>query len=148
VSVPYIFVTTEPTTDGSLEDFLEHNPVFAEFVTASGPGLIDLQVSKDDMRTELTLVFVFRDAQAAEPHMQFAREKLGRGLEIELDGGLDAALSVASTALAQQSRGLQRAATHRQAAASWRRRTSGRVDGQADSAWRDLFRRVVQVLPR
>jgi quinol monooxygenase YgiN len=148
VSAPYIFITTQSTTEGSLQDYLEHNLAFAEFLKASEPSLVDFQVYIDQQRTEVTLVFVFRDAEAAEIHMQVAREKLGRGLEIELDGGLDAAFSVASTALDQQARGLRRAATHRQAAAPWQRRTGQRVEGQTDSSWRDLYRRVAQLSRR
>lgn len=53
-----------------------------EFLEANEPRLLDFHAAMNEQQTEVTFLFVFPDAEAAEVHMQVAREHIGRGLEI------------------------------------------------------------------
>jgi hypothetical protein len=140
VPAPYIFVTTQTMPQGSVHEFLEHHPALAELLSASQPSRIGLRTRVNREQSEVTFVLVFANAQAAAAHLPAAREKLGLGVEIELNGELDAVLRAASTALAQQVRGL-RLAIHP-------RGTGTPVGRTAHASWRDLFGRRVQEAPR
>jgi quinol monooxygenase YgiN len=82
MSAPFIFVTTHTINDGKLDDYLEQNREFVEFLEANEPGLQEFHVYMNDRRTQVTFLFVFPDAEAADVHMQVASEKIGRGLKI------------------------------------------------------------------
>ena len=82
MSAPFIFITTHVLNEGKLEDYLDQNRDFRDFVEANGPRLLDFQVYMSEDQSEVTFVFVYPDAAAADHHMQIARERIGRGLEI------------------------------------------------------------------
>lgn len=82
MTAPFIFVTTHTLDEGVLDEYMAQDGEFRAFLQENEPDLLDYQVFMDDDQTEVTFVFVFRDASAADHHMQIARELIGRGLEI------------------------------------------------------------------
>jgi hypothetical protein len=79
---PFIFVTTHTINAGLLDEYEAQHGPFIDFVRENEPRLIDFQAFMDEDRTEVTFLFVFPDAEAADAHMQVAREKIGQGLEV------------------------------------------------------------------
>ena len=82
MTAPFIFVTTHTLGDGVLDEYLAQDAESHAFLEENEPDLLDYQVFMDEEQTQVTLVFVFRDAAAADRHMQLAGELIARGLEI------------------------------------------------------------------
>lgn len=82
MSAPFIFMTTHTIEESNLDEYMRQDGEFAEFLEANEPDLIEYGVYINDEQTEVTFMFVFPDAQAADTHMQVARDKIGQGLEI------------------------------------------------------------------
>lgn len=83
MSAPFIFVTTHTLNEGVLGEYMSQDAEFRSFLEKNEPDLLDYQVYMDDEQSEVTFIFVFRGADAADHHMQVAGgELIGRGLEI------------------------------------------------------------------
>jgi hypothetical protein len=82
MATPFTFITTHSINEGRLAEYWAQNAAFAEFVAANEPDLLEFGTFMNDDQTEVTFVFGFPDAAAADRHMQVAREKIGQGLEI------------------------------------------------------------------
>ena len=82
MATPFTFITTHSINEGRLDEYWAQNAAFAEFVAANEPDLLEFGTFMNDEQTEVTFVFGFPDAAAADRHMQVAREKIGQGLEI------------------------------------------------------------------
>lgn len=82
MQAPFIFITTHAINDGAAEAYEAQHGAFADFVNANEPDLLSFQAWMSDDRTEVTFIFVFPDAEAADRHMEIARDKIGQGLEI------------------------------------------------------------------
>lgn len=89
MEAPFIFVTTHSINDGKLDEYEAQHGPFVEFIEAHEPRLLDFQAYMNEARTEVTFLFTFPDAEAADFHMQVAREKIGAGLEITRTASLD-----------------------------------------------------------
>lgn len=82
MSEPFIFLTSHTLNDGELAAYMAQNRAFAAFLEAHEPRLLDFRVYMNDEQTEVTFVFVFPDAEAADAHMQLSRDYIARGLQI------------------------------------------------------------------
>ncbi|HEX7097811.1 MAG TPA: hypothetical protein VF377_01115 [Acidimicrobiia bacterium] len=82
MSAPFIFVTTHTLNEGVLDEYMAQDAEFRSFLEENEPDLLDYQVYMDEGQSEVTFIFVFRDAGAADHHMKVANELIGRGLGI------------------------------------------------------------------
>jgi hypothetical protein len=81
-SAPFIFTTTHSINEGALEAYTEQQAAFARFVEAHEPRLTAFHAYTNLDETEVTFVFLFPDAAAAEAHLEVAHELIGRGLQV------------------------------------------------------------------
>jgi hypothetical protein len=81
-SAPFIFITTHSINEGELEAYTEQQAAFARFVEAHEPRLTAFHAYTNHEGTEVTFVFLFPDAAAAEAHLEVAHELIGRGLRL------------------------------------------------------------------
>jgi hypothetical protein len=82
VSGPFTFVTTHTINDGRLADYMRQHSEFITLLETNEPRLLDFRAHMNEEQTEVTFLFAFPDAEAADVHMQVAREHIGRRLEI------------------------------------------------------------------
>jgi len=82
MSAPFILITSHRINEGELEDYLELNRQYMEFVKANDPSLTEFHVYINEQQTEVSYVHVFVDADTADVHLQASREWIGRGLEL------------------------------------------------------------------
>ena len=82
MSTPFIFVSTHTINEGKLDDFMGQLRLFAEFVEVNEPNLIDFKAFLDDDQTEVSLVFVYPDSDAADHHLQLAGDLIAKGFAI------------------------------------------------------------------
>jgi quinol monooxygenase YgiN len=89
MAAPFVFVTTHAINEGKLADYLQQHEAFVDFVHAREPRLLEFEAVMNEGRTEVTFVFVFADADAADVHLQLAHEQISRGLEITRTARID-----------------------------------------------------------
>ena len=82
MSEPFVFITSHTLNDGELEAYMQQNSEFVAFLAANEPRLLDFRVYMNDEQTEVTFLFVFPDAEAADAHLQLAQDYIARGLQI------------------------------------------------------------------
>lgn len=82
MSGPFTFVTTHTINDGKLADYMRQHSEFVTFLETNEPRLLDFRAYMNEEQTEVTFLFVFPDAEAADAYLQAAREHIGRGVEI------------------------------------------------------------------
>lgn len=86
---PFIFVTTHALNEGELEAYMAQNREFLAFLEANEPRLLDFRVYMNQDQTEVTFVFVFPDADAADAHFRVAQDYIARGLQITTTARLE-----------------------------------------------------------
>ncbi len=79
---PFIFITNHNVKQGRIEDLLELNEQFVDFVWANEPRILGLHgyVSEDNSR--LTLVQIHPDAESMEHHLAIAGDQIHRALDV------------------------------------------------------------------
>jgi hypothetical protein len=82
MSAPFIFITTHTIKEGKLQDYMELNREFTEFLEANDPSLVEFHVYMNEQQTEVSYVHVFADADVADVHVRASSEWIGRGLAI------------------------------------------------------------------
>lgn len=89
MSAPFTFITTHAINDGKLDQWREQTSENLEFIEANEPRLRDFQVSISEDQSEVTFVYAFADADAADVHLQTMQAQIGRGLEITTTARLE-----------------------------------------------------------
>lgn len=82
MTVPFVFITTHRVAPGNRAELDRRLAEYHRHLRANEPDLLAHYAYYDETGTELSLVQVQRDSDAAEHHMRVARELIGKGVEL------------------------------------------------------------------
>jgi hypothetical protein len=82
MSAPFVFVTTHRVSEGRLEELRTTAARYTQFVEANEPGMLAHCSYLDEDGTELSLVHVHSDAEAADRHMKAAADLISHGVAL------------------------------------------------------------------
>ena len=82
MSAPFLLITSHKIAPGRLDEFLEISRTYEEFIYANEPDLLGYSANLNEERDEVSLMHIYRNADAAEMHAQLAAEKIREGLAV------------------------------------------------------------------